>query len=64
MPGNVVIRIGREVTRTISDQDEYFSQSIMQLFQNDQWRNYWLDADEEIFVAPFCFVSEEEQLPF
>ncbi len=64
MSGNVVIRTGRETVRTISDGENYFCESIMLLFQNDLWRKYWLDPDEEIFVAPFCFISEEEQLPF
>lgn len=64
MAGNVVIRIGRETVRTISDRENYFSQSIMLLFLNDQWRKYWLDPEEETFVAPFCFVPDEDQLPF
>jgi hypothetical protein len=64
MPGDVVIRTGRETVRTISDGEKFFSHSIMQLFLNDQWRKDWLDSDEQIFVAPFCFVHNEEQLPF
>ncbi len=62
--GDVVIRTGREMVRIISDREKFFSQSIMQLFLNDQWRKHWLDPDEEIFVAPFCFTPNEEQLPF
>ena len=64
MPGDVVIRTGRETVRTISDREKFFSQSIMKLFLSDQWRKYWLDPDEEIFFAPYCFAFNEDQLPF
>jgi len=59
--GDVVIRTHG---RVVSDQEGFFSLSIMQLFQDDAWRIARLDPNEAVYVGPYCYTRDEIDIPF
>ncbi|MFW5442683.1 MAG: hypothetical protein ACKE51_00020 [Methylococcaceae bacterium] len=60
MPLKSVVIKGLE--RNISDEELYFKDNIMTLYQNKEWQN--LLVEDTLFAGPFCWVQDEMDIPF